>query len=134
MWNGTKGALSYFGKASDQNWWTTISATQATTLLNYDGYTVAQMANGDDWGVATMPASGAFRRNADGTYSFRGYIHNFGGGNVIVDESYYYDGPGSGFTGPAEQFIEDGSYVRLRELSLSYYDPVEARSVLKAFS
>jgi TonB-linked SusC/RagA family outer membrane protein len=125
VWNGTKGALSYFGKAGDQNWWTTISATQATTLLNYDGYTVAQMANGEDWGLSSMPASAAFRKNSDGTYSFRGYVHNFGGGNVIVDESYFYDGPGSGFTGPAEQFIEDGSYVRLQQVSLSYSIPLK---------
>ncbi|MCL4510317.1 MAG: SusC/RagA family TonB-linked outer membrane protein [Bacteroidetes bacterium] len=126
VWNGTKGALSYFGKAGYQNWWTTISATQATTLKNFDGFTVAQMANGDDWGIAKMPASAAFRKNSDGTYSFRGYVQDFGGGPVIVDESYFYDGPGSGFTGPAEQFIEDGSYVRLRELSLSYLLPLSS--------
>ncbi len=134
VWNGTKGALSYFGTAGYQNWWTTISAAQASTLKNYDGYTVAQMANGEDWSSvpyfadgfnAKMTASAAYIKNSDGTYSFRGYVHNFGGGNVIVDESYFYDGPGSGFTGPAEGFIEDGSYVRLRDLSLSYTLPLK---------
>ena len=124
VWNGTKGALSYFGKAGYQNWWTTISAQQATTLKNYDGYTVAQMAQGADWGISNMPASAAFRKNADGTYSFRGYVADFGGGPVIIDESYFYDGPGSGFTGPSEQFVEDGSYVRLREVSLTYTLPL----------
>jgi TonB-linked SusC/RagA family outer membrane protein len=124
VWNGTKGALAYFGKAGDQNWWTTISAAQATTLKNYDGYTVAEMEQGLDWGV-TLPAnSGAFRRNSDGTYSFRGYVTDFGGGPVIIDESYFYDGPGSGFTGPAEQFIENGSYVKLRQVTLSYLLPL----------
>ncbi|OYV56867.1 MAG: hypothetical protein B7X00_00075 [Legionella sp. 21-45-4] len=44
--------------------------------------------------------------------------------NNPLGESYYYDGPGSGFTGPAEQYVEDGSYVRLRELSLSYSIPL----------
>ncbi len=128
VWNGTQGALSYFGKAANQSWWTTISATQATTLKNYDGYTVAQMAQGEDWGIPAnqMPASAAFRKNADGTYSFRGYVHNFGGGDVIVDESYYYDGPGSGFTGPSEQFVQPGGYVRLQQLSLSYTLPLKS--------
>jgi len=129
VWNGTAGALSYFGKAGYQNWWTTISAQQATTLKNYDGFTVAQMAKGEDWfgpSGTTMPASAAFRKNSDGSYSFRGYVHNFGGGDVIVDESYFYDGPGSGFTGPSEQFIENGSFVRLQQLSLSYTLPLRS--------
>ncbi len=125
VWNGTRGALSFFGKAGYQNWWTTISAKQATTLKNYDGYTVAEMAQGQDWGVK-MTGSAAFRKNSDGSYSFRGYVHNFGGGPVIVDESYFYDGPGSGFTGPAEQFVENGSYVRLRTVALSYLLPLSS--------
>ncbi len=128
VWNGTEGALSYFGKAAFQNWWTTISAQQANTLKNYDGYTVAQMAQGEDWGIPAnqMPASAAFRKNADGTYSFRGYVHNFGAGNVIVDESYFYDGPGSGFTGPSEQYVQPGGFVRLAQVSLSYTVPLKA--------
>ncbi len=126
VWNGTKGALSYFGTAGYQNWWTTICTKQATTLKNFDGFTVAEMAQGQDWGLSKMPASAAFRKNSDGTYSFRGYVHDFGGGPVIVDESYFYDGPGSGFTGPSEQFIEDGSYVRLKEVALSYLLPMSS--------
>ncbi|MBK9525324.1 MAG: SusC/RagA family TonB-linked outer membrane protein [Bacteroidetes bacterium] len=38
---------------------------------------------------------------------------------VVLDQSYY-QGIGTGFAGPAEQFMEDGSYVKLREVSLSY--------------
>lgn len=38
---------------------------------------------------------------------------------VVLDQAYY-QGIGTGFAGPAEQFVEDGSYVKLRELSLSY--------------
>ena len=127
VWNGTKGALSFFGTAGDQNWWSTISAQQATTLKNFDGYTVAQMAQGEDWGIpaADMTKSAAFRQNSDGTYSFRGYVHNFGKGNVVVDETYFYDGPGSTFSGgPDEAFVEDGSYISLRQLSLSYQIPL----------
>jgi len=43
---------------------------------------------------------------------------------VIVDEYYFWSGPGSGFTGPAEQFIEDGGYVKLREVSLTVNIPL----------
>ena len=115
VWNGTKGALSYFGTAGFQNWWSTISATDASTLKNYAGQTVA----------ALSATSKAYVHNADGTYSFRGYVNNFGGGNVIVDQSYFTSGPGSGFTGPAEQFIEKASYVRLRDVTLSYTFPLQ---------
>ncbi|MBL0139482.1 MAG: SusC/RagA family TonB-linked outer membrane protein [Bacteroidetes bacterium] len=38
---------------------------------------------------------------------------------VVLDQSYY-QGIGTGFAGPAEQFVEDGSYVKLREISLGY--------------
>jgi len=39
--------------------------------------------------------------------------------SATLDQSYY-QGIGSGFGGPAEQFVEDGSFTRLRELSISY--------------
>ncbi|SVE36461.1 uncharacterized protein METZ01_LOCUS489315, partial [marine metagenome] len=58
--------------------------------------------------------------NGDGTLTFRGYLEDFGAGKVAVTEDAYHDGPFSGFTGPASQFIEDGSYTKLREISLSY--------------
>lgn len=38
---------------------------------------------------------------------------------ATLDQSYY-QGVGTGFVGPAEQFVEDGSYVKLREISLTY--------------
>lgn len=38
---------------------------------------------------------------------------------VPLDESWYRFGNGSGFIGPAEQFVEDGSYVKLREVALT---------------
>jgi TonB-linked SusC/RagA family outer membrane protein len=117
VWNGTKGATYYFGTHGDQQWWTTLTAQQASTLINYDGETPDQSIAG---------GSTKFTRNADGTVSFRGYIHDFGGGPVVVDESYYRNGPGSGFTGPAETFIEDASFIRLREVSLSYLLPLPA--------
>jgi hypothetical protein len=118
VWNGTKGALFYFGTHGDQNWWTTISAAQASTLKNWSGQTPEQV-------LTATPTTKRYTRNADGSVSFRGFVHNYGGGDVIVDESFFRSGPGSGFTGPTEQFIEDGGYVRLREVSLSYMLPLQ---------
>ena len=106
MWNGTKGALTYFGRTDETAVETTLSPAQASSLKIYDGSTVA-----DNYGYLV---------NADGNYVVRGKIENFGGGDVFLDESYYWSGPGSGFTGPDEQFLEDASWSRLREVSLSY--------------
>ena len=117
VWNGTKGALSYFGRHASQNWRTTISAEEATTLENYAGCTVEEMASGS-CGGGGMTNNAV--QNDDGSYTFRGMVKDFGGGEVIVDAPYYISGPGSGFTGPAEQFIEDGSFLRLRRVSLNY--------------
>lgn len=92
VWNGTKGALYYFGVHGDQTWETTAQQDLKT------------------WGGGTI---------SKGT-TFRGYVKDFGAGPRAVTQSYFYSGPGSGFTGPAEPFIEDGGYVRLRQISLSY--------------
>lgn len=92
VWNGTKGALYFFGVHGDQVWETTADQDLTT-------------ATG-----GTVPA---------GT-TFRGYVEDFGAGPVAVTEEYFYAGAGSGFTGPAEPFIEDGGYIRLRHVSLGY--------------
>lgn len=106
FWNGTKGALAFFGRAGFTAVETTLSEAQANDLQLFDGTSVA----------SAYP----YLQNSDGSYTVRGEIKDFGGGEVFLDESWYYAGPGSGFTGPDEQFIEDASWVRLRELSLSY--------------
>lgn len=111
VWNGTKGALFYFGTHAGTDIETTITAEQAANLVNYFGL---------DPATAQAFGYGTYTQNDDGGYTFRGYVEDFGAGDVIVDDSYYWGGPGSGFTGPFEQFIEDGTYVRLREVGLSY--------------
>jgi hypothetical protein len=114
--NATKGSMYYYGTHGSQNWWNTISAADAASLHNFDGQTLVQLASG---------GSRTSVKNSDGSYSFRGYVSDFGGGRVIVDESYFQRGPGSFQTGPSEQFMEDGSYVRLREVTLSYTLPLQ---------
>ena len=104
VWNGTKGALYYFGKSSDLSESTTVSAAQAATLKLYDGRTVAQ----------AYPL-------VNGGYTFRGRIENFGAGDVALDQNWYRDGLGNGFSGgPAKPFVEHVSYTRLREVTLNY--------------
>ena len=57
-----------------------------------------------------------------GYYDANNNVVVTGDANTVVatlDQSYY-QGIGTGFAGPAEQFVENGSYVKLRELTLSY--------------
>jgi hypothetical protein len=52
----------------------------------------------------------------------RGSIHNFGGGDVLLDEAWYRHGIGGGFgDNQAYNFaVKDATFSRIRELSLSY--------------
>jgi|FLOH01.1.fsa_nt_gi TonB-linked SusC/RagA family outer membrane protein len=52
--------------------------------------------------------------------SVRGNIGNFGGGNVLLDESYYRNLWGFGDGKLNEFAVADGSWTRWRELSLKY--------------
>ena len=79
-WNGTKGALVYYG-------------THASTEAMHGA----------------------------------GTPHTFEGEGPGADQevmlnwnTWTLNGIGSGFTGPSSQFIEDASYIKLREISLSY--------------
>ncbi|HAA16625.1 MAG TPA: SusC/RagA family TonB-linked outer membrane protein [Cytophagales bacterium] len=94
MWAGTTGALSYFGRAGFQDF------PYQTVDQEYDTY----------FGTIT-PADGDNRILI---------TEFFPGQPVALDWQYYFNGPGSGFTGPAEPFIKDASHTRLREMTLSY--------------
>jgi TonB-linked SusC/RagA family outer membrane protein len=85
IWNGTKGALTYFG-------------TSANTLNRGDSLTFGQ----DFYQQFAFAGPGV-------------------GKKVLIDQNNWYQGDiGSGFTGPSAQFVENGGFVKLRELSLSY--------------
>jgi TonB-linked SusC/RagA family outer membrane protein len=57
--------------------------------------------------------------NRGGTRVFEGI--GPGAGTAVADgQSWYIDNIGSGFTGPAAWVIEDGSYIKLREISVAY--------------
>ncbi|MFO8099284.1 MAG: SusC/RagA family TonB-linked outer membrane protein [Salinibacter sp.] len=110
VWNGTAGALKFFGRLEEQGRTTTISEEEAQNLVTYGGNTIAQLE----------PGVGDIQQNDDGSYTFRGEVRDFGGGDVAIWQDYFWSGPGSGFTGPAEPNIQDGDYVKLREVSLRY--------------
>ena len=114
VWNGTKGALYSYGTHRDTEQMTTVTATQAAALK------VFQInAGGSAYQQATTVAT-RYRPNADGSYTFRGRVGNFGAGDVALDEGWYQAGLGNGFNGPAEQFVERVNITRLREVSLNY--------------
>ncbi|MCS3644947.1 SusC/RagA family TonB-linked outer membrane protein [Salinibacter ruber] len=110
VWNGTNGALKFFGRLKEQAQTTTVSADKAQDLSAFNGSTIAELAS----------ARGDVQQNDDGSFTFRGEVRDFGDGDVAITQSYFSSGPGSGFTGPAEPNIEEGDYVKLREVSLSY--------------
>lgn len=88
----TRFILSFFGTHADVG--NTITLTE--DLVNF---------NGD-----TFPAGSVVRGN----------VGNFGGNNVLLDEEYYTSLYGFGDGKLNEFAVEDGSWTRLRELSLSY--------------
>ncbi len=49
----------------------------------------------------------------------RGNIHDFGGGPVLLDERWY-DGKGANNRGYSELWLQDATWTRLREVTLSY--------------
>ncbi|MCB0476317.1 MAG: SusC/RagA family TonB-linked outer membrane protein, partial [Flavobacteriaceae bacterium] len=93
-WTGTEGVLKYFGIDPE----TANESVAPVDLPTYDG--------------RIIPA---------GT-TFRGNIHDFGGGQVALD-SEWYTLDGGGFGNQSETFIKDASWTRLREVSIGYEFP-----------
>ena len=80
MWNGTRGALDYFGAS-------------------------------------------AGTENRDDDYVFEGVNVNTGQPNTVavkLDQTWRTSGEGSGFTGPTSPYLEETSWIRLRDISVSY--------------
>ena len=90
----TQWVLRRFGTTAE----TANEVTLTEDLVNVDGNTVAA-----------------------GT-TVRGSVHNFGGGNVLLDEAWYRHGIGGGFgDNQAYNFaVKDATFSRLRELSVAY--------------
>ena len=88
----TRFIISFFGTHADVG----KTITLEEDLVNFDG--------------DVFPAGSVVRGN----------VENFGGGNVLLDEEYYTSLYGFGDGKLNEFAVEDGSWTRLRELSLAY--------------
>nr|WP_315172104.1 hypothetical protein [uncultured Flavobacterium sp.] len=90
LWDGTSGALNNFGKTLE----TANEVTLTTATVNYAGQSIAP-----------------------GTV--RGNLRDFGAGPVLLDQAWYTS-LGGGFGPVGEQFVKSASWIKWRELSLSY--------------
>lgn len=93
LWNGTRGALVSYGTAGE-------TAGRGVETRVFEG--VKGTRNGDNVIVPTGETNDI---------------------EALLDEGWYRAGNGSGFNGPSEQYIEDASWVRLRDVTLSYALP-----------
>lgn len=95
IWNGTRGALEYFGVAQ-------ATANRGTSTV-FSGV----MGHLNDAGEVVHGSSD---------------IAGPGGANNITTtyNQYYWQNIGSSFIGPAEESVEDASFVRIRQISLGY--------------
>ena len=101
IWNGTRGALSYFGTSKEsENRGTSKLFSGLKGHLNANGDVVHYDANGNE--VAGPGAANA---------------------STVQLNQYYWQNIGSSFIGPAEPDVEDGSFVKLRQISLTYALP-----------
>ncbi len=91
FYTGTKGVLYNFGTHADVG----NEVTLTKDLKNYAGKTIAAGS------------------------TVRGNIQDFGAGPVLLDQSFYTS-IGGGFSTLVEQFVQDASWTRVRELSLGY--------------
>ncbi len=88
MWNGTRGALAFYGTHSDLE-----------------------------------PYQGEGQNETFGETFLRQYdVAGPGAGTSVPINwsTWFLDGIGSHFFGPASQFIEDGGYIKLRDISVAY--------------
>jgi outer membrane receptor protein involved in Fe transport len=103
IWNGTRGALYYFG-------------THADTDVMPDG---TKRGETFVWEDVVMGNTGVYApgtTDADGN-DISGQPNTTA---VLNDIDSYALGPLSGFTGASRPFIEDGSWVRLRNIGVNY--------------
>ncbi|MBP2283188.1 TonB-linked SusC/RagA family outer membrane protein [Flavobacterium sp. CG_23.5] len=99
LWDGTNGALNNFGRPLE----TANEVTLTTPTVNSVG--------------SLIPAG-----------TVRGNLRDFGAGNVLLDQSWY-TGLGGGFGPVAEQFVKSASWVKWRELTLSYVLKLEKAKI-----
>lgn len=105
IWNGTKQSMYRVGTHKDTDHTIHLTPNQAASLPIYG-------TSGNGTTVANQ-----YSPNTDGTYTVRGKITNFGQNDVLLEETWYRNG----LSQVDESFVEDASWTRLREISLSYF-------------
>ena len=101
LWNGTKGAIDYFGTGkATENRGQSVTFQGLTGHLNAEGEVVHFDGSGNEV-AGPGPAN-----TAQTTY-----------------DQYYWQNIGSSFVGPSEPDVEDGSFVKLHEASIGYSLP-----------
>jgi len=96
IWNGTRGALDNFGTAAE----TRLRANCAYDATDNLACTGNERTFGKDF--------------------MSGAVFGPGSGTPVPIGENWYTGLGSGFGTVASQFLEDGSFVKLREISVGY--------------
>lgn len=100
VWNGTRLALQRFGTANS-----TVNRAVCTTRSASGGCAV-WTGNEQVFGKTIIESPGVVGPGA--------------GKSVAVGENWFRQGLGNNFNGPTSQGVEDGGYVKLREIGLSY--------------
>jgi TonB-linked SusC/RagA family outer membrane protein len=102
IWNGTRGALSYFGTSKE-----TDNRGSSAVFPGLVGH--------------LNPAGEVVHFGPDGVTEVAGP----GGANTVssVLDQYYWQNIGSSFIGPSEPSVEEGTFVKLRQVSLGYTFP-----------
>ncbi|MEO6220114.1 MAG: hypothetical protein ABIO81_06780, partial [Ginsengibacter sp.] len=98
IWNGTRGATSYFGTSQE-------TANRGTSNV-FQGLLGHLDAQGN---VVHFAPDGVTEIAGPGTANTASTLY----------DQYYWQNIGSSFIGPSEQSVEDASYVKLRQISLS---------------
>jgi TonB-linked SusC/RagA family outer membrane protein len=106
IWAGTHGIMNHFGRSEETDVQTTLSAADAAATPVYAG-------------LAGSTVAERYPANADGSYTFRGRVVDYGGGPVALDQAWYTS-TGGGFGPVSSQFIRDASNWRVREVTLAY--------------
>ncbi len=112
VWNGTRGALQSYG---------TSGYTSSRAICTGTRSAPQCTGNNQVFGTAGW---------------FPGPVFGPGAGTAVpIGENWYRVGLGNNFNGPSAQFVEDGSYTRLRELSAAYtFDGATIRRVTRLSS
>jgi TonB-linked SusC/RagA family outer membrane protein len=111
IYDGTRGVLIRFGRAGE------TAAARENTVYSAGGVLGHVDANGNT--VITGPNT--VKVDMTAIYNNSSNPHDPNSGKSIAQ--LYYTGNGGGFGPVGSQFVEDGSFFRLRELSLAYKLP-----------